>query len=54
MNTFFQKRYKIDVNEIKGSGAAGGLGAGCLVFLNAQLLRGIDLIFDVTQFEKYL
>lgn len=30
------------------------MGAGCYFFLNAKLLRGIDLIFKITEFEKHL
>ena len=35
---------------VKGSGAAGGLGAGCLAMLNAKLLRGVDLMFQLNSF----
>lgn len=35
-----------------GSGAAGGLGAGSKLFLNAQIKSGIDLIMDFTQLEE--
>ena len=45
LNNVFKEQFGIDANEVPGSGAAGGLGAGCLVLLKAQLLRGIDLIF---------
>ena len=54
LNNLFIKNYNIDTNKIPGSGAAGGLGAGCHVFLNAQLSRGIDLIFKATNFEQEL
>lgn len=40
-----------DVKKIKGSGAAGGLGAGLTVFLNANLRPGIDIIIEATQLE---
>lgn len=35
-----------------GSGAAGGLGAGSKLFLNAQIKSGIDFIMNYTQLEK--
>ena len=54
LNNFFKKDFGIDANKIEGSGAAGGLGAGCTVFLDSKLLRGIDLIFELTNFEKEL
>ncbi|WP_422447296.1 glycerate kinase [Thermoanaerobacterium sp. DL9XJH110] len=44
----------IDIIDFPGAGAAGGLGAGLVAFLNAELKRGIDIIIDVTQFEKYI
>ncbi|MDF2686522.1 MAG: glycerate kinase [Clostridia bacterium] len=44
---------KIDINEIKGGGAAGGAGAGLYAFLNAKLKRGIDIILDFTDFKEY-
>jgi glycerate 2-kinase len=37
-----------------GAGAAGGLGFGCLVFLNAQLKRGIDSVLDWANFDYHL
>lgn len=35
-----------------GSGAAGGLGFGCLVFLGAELKPGFDLVADVLELKK--
>jgi glycerate kinase len=35
-----------DVAEREGAGAAGGLGAGCMAFLHAIPVRGIDLVFE--------
>ena len=43
-----------DVAEIKGGGAAGGLGAGAVCFLNADLKMGIDVILDASDFESHL
>ena len=40
--------------QIPGAGAAGGLGAGVLAFLNGVLLPGIDAIMDLTGLEKHL
>lgn len=36
----------IDVREIPGAGAAGGLGAGLVAFLGARLRPGVDLVMD--------
>ncbi len=44
----------IDVENIPGSGAAGGLGAGLLAFLNGKLIPGIDLVIDAVGLEKEL
>ncbi|MBU3135425.1 glycerate kinase [Clostridium gasigenes] len=41
-----------DVAYIEGSGAAGGLGAALLSFLNAELKRGIDLIINHTELKE--
>lgn len=38
--------------DIKGAGAAGGLGAGLLAFLNANLKRGIDIVLEAMNFEE--
>lgn len=41
-----------EIAKKQGAGAAGGLGFGAMIFLNATLYRGIDLIIDMTEFEK--
>ena len=43
-----------DVNKIAGAGAAGGLGAGLVAFLGAELKAGVDIILDLINFEKKL
>lgn len=48
------EKYGKDVSHIPGSGAAGGLGAGAVVFLNARLISGIELVMDITKFEDHL
>lgn len=42
---------KVDVSNLKGAGAAGGLGAGLVAFLNAKLKRGTDIVIQVTHLE---
>ncbi len=42
----------IDVSEIKGAGAAGGMGAAAVAFLGAELKSGIDIILDAAEFDK--
>lgn len=41
----------IDVSLIAGGGAAGGMGAGAVAFLGAELKRGIDIILDKAEFD---
>lgn len=41
-----------DVCDIKGAGAAGGMGAGAVAFLNAELRRGIDILLDTADFDS--
>lgn len=45
---------KLNFVNVPGSGAAGGLGAGCMAFLNASLHKGIDFVLDLTEFEIHL
>jgi len=40
-----------DVAAAPGAGAAGGLGYGAMVFLGAQLRRGIEIVLDLTGFD---
>lgn len=44
----------IDVSMLKGAGAAGGMGAGIVAFLQGNLLSGIDLILDLVDFDTLL
>ncbi len=41
-----------DIENVPGSGAAGGLGGGCLAFLNAQLQRGIEIVTKASNLEE--
>lgn len=45
------KQFGVDVQDISGAGAAGGMGAGTKVFLNAELASGIDLIKEMADFD---
>jgi glycerate 2-kinase len=40
--------------DFPGSGAAGGMGFGSRLFLNAELKSGIDLVLDLIHFEEKL
>ena len=39
-------------NDIPGAGAAGGLGAGLMAFLNAELKLGVDIMIDAVKLEE--
>ncbi|KAL7716114.1 Glycerate kinase [Entamoeba marina] len=47
-----KKMFNIEIENVEGSGAAGGLAGGFLAFTNASLQSGIDLVLDTIQFEK--
>ena len=38
----------VNMDEVPGSGAAGGLGAALMVFLNGKLKSGIETVLDLT------
>ena len=42
---------QIDVQGIRGGGAAGAMGAGMAVFFDAALVSGIDAVLDAVNFE---
>lgn len=44
----------IDIRDAPGAGAAGGLGAGLLVFLNARLRPGVDVIIEAAGLVGHL
>ena len=46
--------FQVDVNEVPGAGAAGGLGAALVVFLNATLKSGIETVLDLVDFDTRL
>ncbi|RCW56509.1 MULTISPECIES: glycerate kinase family protein [Halanaerobium] len=48
------KELNKDPNQISGAGAAGGLGAGLVVFLDAELKAGVNIILDIIDFESKL
>jgi len=42
------------IRDVPGSGAAGGLGAGLLAFLDARLVSGADLVLRAVDFTTHL
>lgn len=49
-----QKDLGLDVANLPGAGAAGGLGAGLVAFCGAQLKSGIDIVLDAVKFDAQL
>ena len=49
-----RKQFGIDVDEIPGSGAAGGLGAALKVFLGGEMRSGIETVLDLIGFDQRL
>lgn len=43
-----------DINDVPGSGAAGGLGGGMIAFLNGELRAGVDIILDAVGLDQHL
>ncbi|WP_027631474.1 glycerate kinase [Clostridium hydrogeniformans] len=41
-----------DIENVEGAGAAGGLGAGLMAFLDANLKKGIDMVIEYTGLEE--
>ena len=49
-----KKDLKKDVSEISGAGAAGGLGAGMMAFMGAELKAGVDIVLDTVNLRDKL
>ncbi|MBP1905360.1 glycerate kinase [Paenibacillus turicensis] len=43
-----------DIRDVPGAGAAGGLGAGLLIFTQATLQKGIEIVIDYTKLKDKL
>lgn len=50
----FAKQKGFDFNKIKGSGAAGGLGAGVIYFLNASIQSGLDFFVKISKLDTFI
>lgn len=45
-------KYGIDITDMEGAGAAGGLGGAFKAFLGATLRRGIDMVLDAVRIDE--
>jgi glycerate kinase len=46
-----KKQFNIDVAKQQGTGAAGGLGFALVIFCNANLKKGIDIVLDAVKLQ---
>ncbi|MCK4271984.1 glycerate kinase [bacterium] len=44
----------LDIDKLPGAGAAGGLGAGLMAFLGAQLKSGVEIVIEASRLEEKL
>ncbi|WP_026592700.1 glycerate kinase [Bacillus sp. UNC437CL72CviS29] len=49
-----KRHVHIDVEEIPGAGAGGGLGAAVVAVLQGQLRKGIEIVLDYTNFDEHI
>ena len=49
-----QKQFGVNMDDVPGAGAAGGLGAALMVFLDGTLKSGIETVLDLVEFDRKL
>jgi glycerate kinase len=54
LSRIVKRNLGLDVRDVPRAGAAGGLGAGLMAFLNAEIESGIDLVCRVLGMEEHL
>ncbi|MEA3500810.1 MAG: glycerate kinase [Candidatus Marinimicrobia bacterium] len=47
-----ENKLGVNVKNISGAGASGGLGAGLMVFLGAKIQSGIEIVLDIVKFDE--
>ncbi|MGA0558895.1 glycerate kinase [Larkinella sp. VNQ87] len=52
--SLIREQFGVDLANVPGAGAAGGLGAGALFFLNARLKEGVNVVMEQTRFTDHL
>ncbi|HEA46835.1 MAG TPA: glycerate kinase [bacterium] len=52
--SIIKRDLKKDIKDIPGTGAAGGLGAGLVAFLDAKIRLGVDIVIESVGLEKHL
>lgn len=54
LSEIVKKELSIDNSQVKGAGAAGGMGFGMVTFFRSTLQMGIETILDEVQFDELL
>lgn len=54
LSNILKKQLNKDVANIKGAGAAGGMGAGMIAFFDSSLEMGIETVLDAVNFNELL
>ena len=54
LDEILQRELGLSLAEHPGAGAAGGMGAGAMAFLGAELKSGIEAVLDMVEFDKTL
>jgi glycerate kinase len=54
LDQILQKDLKLSLAEIKGAGAAGGMGCGMVAFFGSTLQMGIETVLDTVKFDELL
>ena len=49
-----KQQFGVDMDTVAGAGAAGGLGAALMVFLDGSLKSGIETVLDLVGFDERL
>ena len=54
LDAAFQRELGLSLAQMPGAGAAGGMGAGCVALLKAELKPGIEAVLDMVGFDQML
>jgi glycerate kinase len=54
LDEVLQRELDLSLGQEAGAGAAGGMGAGCMAFLKAELKSGIDAVLEMVEFDDRL
>ena len=52
LSSVIEKELGIKLQDIPGSGAAGGMGGGMKAFFSAKMQMGIDTVLEITEFDR--